>query len=137
MEFTASSVGCGTGLSNINSYRNNFNFYTSDSPNSWIRADLKGYKLRPISYILQSTRVETDSHFLRRWKLEGIKENGTTVILDNDKYYAFNRREIKEFPLQTNDYFVSFKLTQTGKNSSDANFLQIKVFDFKGELTKM
>ncbi|EAX95111.1 hypothetical protein TVAG_033310 [Trichomonas vaginalis G3] len=135
MEFTASSVYNGS-LSDINSYRNDFDFSTNSSPNSWIKADLKGYKLKPTSYTLQS-RITHDSCLLRRWKLEGIKEDGTTVVLDNDKYYEFQQKEIKEFPLQTNEYFVSFKITQTGKNSIDRDFLQISIFDFKGELTKI
>ncbi|EAY15461.1 hypothetical protein TVAG_252740 [Trichomonas vaginalis G3] len=135
MEFTASSVLNGS-LSDINSYRNDVDFYTNDLPNSWIKADLKGYKLKPTNYMLQS-RVTDNNYLLRRWKLEGIKEDGTTVVLDNDKYYEFKQREIKEFPLQTNEYFVSFKLTQTGKDSSNCYFLQILIFDFKGELIKI
>ncbi|EAX84797.1 hypothetical protein TVAG_024020 [Trichomonas vaginalis G3] len=135
MEFTASSVGCG---GTINSYRNvvDFDFYTCSYPNSWIKADLKGYKLKPTSYTLQST-IKYDISLLRRWKLEGIKEDGTTVVLDNDKYYEFKQKEIKEFPLQTNEYFVSFKITQTGTNSNNDDTLMVQIFDFKGELIKI
>ncbi|EAY07348.1 hypothetical protein TVAG_139780 [Trichomonas vaginalis G3] len=136
MEFTASSVANGRSLSDINSYRNDANFYTCSYPNSWIKADLKGYKLKPTSYKLHPT-VRYDTHLLRRWKLEGIKEDGTTVVLDNDKYYEFKQSEIKEFPLQTNEYFVSFKLTQTGKDSNNCDILRINIFDFKGKLTKI
>ena len=135
MKFTASSKLVEK-LLDINSYRDNADFCTENSPNSWIKADIKGYKLKPISYVLQS-RCINDGDLLRRWKLEGIKEDGTTVVLDNDKYYEFKQREIKEFPLHTNEYFVSFKITQTGKNSSDCDYLQISVFDFKGALTKI
>ncbi|EAX93888.1 hypothetical protein TVAG_032740 [Trichomonas vaginalis G3] len=136
MELSASTIRDGS-LSNINSYRNDVNFHTQSYTNSWIKADLKGYKLKPMFYILQSTVVENDSHFLRRWKLEGIKEDGTTIVLNSDKYYEFNRGEIKEFPLQTNEYFVSFKLTQTGENSSNTNYLQINIFDFIGDFVKI
>ncbi|EAY21893.1 hypothetical protein TVAG_249530 [Trichomonas vaginalis G3] len=136
MEFTASSVENGRSLSDINSYRSDVQSCTDNHPNSWIKADLKGYKLKPISYILQSNN-QNDYNLLRRWKLEGIKEDGTTVVLDNDKYYEFKQSEIKEFPLQTKEYFVSFKLTQTGKTSSDEDFLIINIFDFKGELIKI
>ncbi|EAY21934.1 hypothetical protein TVAG_249940 [Trichomonas vaginalis G3] len=136
MEFTASSVVNGRSLSDINSYRNDVDFYTNNDTNSWIKANLKGYKLKPTSYMLQS-RITYDSSLLRRWKLEGIKEDGTTVVLDNDKYYEFKQKEIKEFPLQTNEYFVSFKLTQTGKNLHNGDYLMINIFDFKGELVKI
>ena len=132
MEFTASSV-CSGSLSDINSYRNDVDFYTNNYPNSWIKADLKGYKLKLTSYTLQS-RITYDICLLRRWKLEGIKEDGTTVVLDNDKYYEFKLKEIKEFPLQTNEYFVSFKLTQIGKNAIKRDFLIVMIFDFKGVL---
>ncbi|EAX94176.1 hypothetical protein TVAG_315820 [Trichomonas vaginalis G3] len=132
MEFTASSCHDGN-LSDINSYRNDAYYYTSDLPNSWIKTDLKGYKLKPTSYVLQSN-VRWGDNLLRRWKLEGIKENGTIVILDSDKYYEFKQGEIKEFPLQTNEYFVSFKLTQIGKNASKRDFLIVMIFDFKGVL---
>ncbi|EAY01032.1 hypothetical protein TVAG_295660 [Trichomonas vaginalis G3] len=130
MEFTASSVFSGS-LSDINSYRNDCDFYTQNDSNSWIKADLKGYKLCPTSYILQSTCAD-DPDLLRRWKLEGIKEDGTTVVLDNDKYYEFKRSEIKEFPLQTNEYFVSFKITQTGESADGDHFFNLIVFDFIG-----
>ncbi|EAY03859.1 hypothetical protein TVAG_063720 [Trichomonas vaginalis G3] len=135
IEFTASSVAFGRSLSVINSYRNYANFSTNSSPNSWIKADLKGYKLKPTSYVLQSTVIGS-MNLLRRWKLEGIKEDGTTVVLDNDKYYEFKQSEIKEFPLETNEYFVSLKLTQTGKTSDNYDILMINIFDFKGELIK-
>ncbi|EAX80069.1 hypothetical protein TVAG_386970 [Trichomonas vaginalis G3] len=133
MEMTASSL-YGGNLSNINSYSDNANFYTNNEPNSWVKADLKGYKLKPKSYILRSS-YGFSSNLLRRWKLEGTKEDGTSIVLDN-KYYEFQPREIKEFPLQTNDYFVAFKITQTGKNSSDQDYFRITVFDFKGKLIK-
>ena len=94
------------------------------------------YKLKPSSYAIQSRCVH-DSHLLRRWKLKGVKENGTTVELDNDKYYEFKLGEIKEFPLLTNEYFVSFKLTQTGENSSNCDYLMINIFDFKGKLIRI
>ena len=90
MEFTASSV-CSGSLSYINSYRNDVDFFTNHSPISWIKADLKGYKLKLTSYTLQS-RITYDICLLRRWKLEGIKEDGTTVVLDNDKYYEFQKK---------------------------------------------
>ncbi|EAY11600.1 hypothetical protein TVAG_081720 [Trichomonas vaginalis G3] len=134
MEFTASSVvTLNESLLLINSYRSDVHFCTRNSPNSWIKADLKGYKLKPTSYILQSS-IKHGCNLLRRWKLEGIKEDGTIVVLDNDKYYEFKQGEIKEFPLQTNNYFVSFKITQTGKTSSNEDWLIINIFDFKGEL---
>ncbi|EAY10081.1 hypothetical protein TVAG_329680 [Trichomonas vaginalis G3] len=134
MEMTASSL-YGGNLSNINSYSDNANFYTNNEPNSWVKADLKGYKLKPKSYILRSSYVFS-SDLLRRWKLEGTKEDGTSIVLDN-QYYEFQQREIKEFPLQTNDYFVAFKITQTGQNSSNCDFFRITVFDFKGDLIKI
>ncbi|EAY00403.1 Mig-related protein [Trichomonas vaginalis G3] len=132
MEMTASSAG--GNLSNINSYSDNANFYTKSEPNSWVKADLKGYKLKPKSYILRSSYGFSCS-LLRRWMLEGIKEDGTSIVLDN-QYYEFQLNEIKEFPLQTNDYFVAFKITQTGKDSKNRDYLSITVFDFKGELIK-
>ena len=49
----------------------------------------------------------------------------------------FKKKEIKEFPLETNEYFVSFKLTQTGKNSYNYDILIVQIFDFKGELIKI
>ena len=138
MEMTASSLDCGN-LSDINSYSDNAKFFTSDKPNSWVKADLKRYKLKPKSYILRST-CKGDYSLLRKWKLEGIKEDGTSIVLDN-QYYEFQLNEIKEFPLQTNDYFVAFKITQTGKNSNNdpdqCYFFNINVFDFNGELIKI
>ncbi|EAY10054.1 hypothetical protein TVAG_329410 [Trichomonas vaginalis G3] len=133
MEMTASSI-YGGNLSNINSYLDYAHFATDDKPNSWVKADLKGYKLKPKSYILRSTCLNNSS-LLRKWMLEGIKEDGTSIVLDN-QYYEFQKREIKEFPLQTNDYFVAFKITQT-KNSINSGHFNITVFDFKGELIKI
>ncbi|EAY15311.1 hypothetical protein TVAG_394550 [Trichomonas vaginalis G3] len=135
MEMIPSAVGGGK-ISEINSYLDDdVHFFTKGEPNLWVKADLKGYKLKPKSYILQST-CEGDYHLLRSWKLEGIKEDGTSIVLDNQNY-EFKQSEIKEFPLQTNDYFVAFKITQTGKNSSDQDYFRISVFDFKGKLIKI
>ena len=132
MKMTASSVGNGS-LSNINSYLYN-DFYTNNVPNSWLRADLQGYQLKPNSYFIRSA-CHTSS-LLRNWKLEGIKKDGTTVVLEN-KSFIIPLNEIKEFPLQTNDYFVAFKITQTGKNATNGDHFLINVFDFKGELIKI
>ncbi|EAX95058.1 hypothetical protein TVAG_428610 [Trichomonas vaginalis G3] len=136
-EFSSSSVKFGK-ITDINTYSIHNDFTTRcDSANQWVRVDLKGYKLKPSSYILLS--AFTSSYLLRFWRLEGIKENGSTVILDN-KNYSFQHNETKEFPLQTSDYFVAFKLIQTGKNQhnkDDDNELSIQVFDFKGELIKI
>ena len=137
MEYSSSSVRNGK-ITDINTYSSHDDFYTSyNSDNQWIRVDLKGYKLKPSSYILLSAFIS--DYLLRYWRLEGIKENGSTVVLDN-KDYAFKNYETQEFPLQTNDYFVAFKIIQTGKNqrnNSNDNELSIQVFDFKGELIKI
>ncbi|EAY07244.1 hypothetical protein TVAG_240450 [Trichomonas vaginalis G3] len=140
MEMSTSSIAdTSSDKSTINSYSNNDQFFTKTEPNSWLKAELKGYKLKPKSYILQS-RCLGSSNLLRSWKLEGIKEDGTSIELDNHSY-EFKQSEIKEFPLQTNDYFVAFKITQTGKNSSNdpdnCYFFNINVFDFNGELIKI
>ncbi|EAY07478.1 hypothetical protein TVAG_499660 [Trichomonas vaginalis G3] len=108
--------------------------YSESIDISWIRLDLKGHKLKPSSYILSSNCTDSyHHHLLRYWRLEGIKSDGSTVVLDN-KDYAFKNNETKEFPLQTNDYFVAFKLIQTEKNQY---CIDIPVFDFKGELIKI
>ncbi|EAY02967.1 hypothetical protein TVAG_337670 [Trichomonas vaginalis G3] len=132
MEMTASSV-CSGSLSNINSYLYN-DFYTNNVPNSWLKAELKGYQLKPNSYFIRSACCT--SNLLRNWKLEGIKEDGTSVVLENN-YYNIPLNEIMEFPLQTNYYFVAFKITQTGKNARNDDYFLINVFDFKGELIKI
>ena len=93
--------------------------------------DLKRYKLKPKSYILQS-RCKGNFNLLRSWKLEGVKDNGTYIELDNHSY-EFRQKEIMEFPIQTNDYFIAFRITQT-KNSDNCGIFNINVFDFSGEL---
>ena len=136
MEFTSSSVCC-VKITDINTYTNHEDFHTKWSSNEWIRADLKGYKLKPSSYILLS--AYKDNRLLRYWRLEGIKEDGSTVLLDN-KDYAFKNMEIKEFPLQTNDYFIAFKIIQTGKNQCNgvnSHELTLQVFDFVGKLINL
>ncbi|EAY04391.1 hypothetical protein TVAG_416890 [Trichomonas vaginalis G3] len=137
MEMTASSI-CDGNLSLINSYSDITTFATNNEPNSWVKADLKGYKLKPKSYIIRS-RCDSSHNLLRSWNLEGIKEDGTCILLENQSY-EFQIREIKEFPLQTKDYFVAFKITQT-KNSvndlDDCYYFNINIFDFKGELIKI
>ena len=137
MEYSSSSVCCGN-ITDINTYTNHEDFHTKSIENSWIRADLKRYKLKPSSYILLSNYK--DNRLLRYWRLEGIKADGSTVVLDN-KDYAFKNNETKEFPLQTNDYFVAFKIIHTGKNQHATNpyeyCLHVQVFDFKGELIKI
>ncbi|EAX96246.1 hypothetical protein TVAG_205320 [Trichomonas vaginalis G3] len=124
MEITASSVESGN-LSIINSYSDK-DFYTKNHPNSWLRADLNGYQLKPTSYFIRSCC--NNIHYLfRNWKLEGIRVDGTSVMLDTRSYnIALN--EIKEFPLQTNDYFVAFKITQIGKNANNDNCFDILMF---------
>ncbi|EAY10984.1 hypothetical protein TVAG_446860 [Trichomonas vaginalis G3] len=133
MEYSSSTRCCGK-LTDINTYTTHDDFHTQNSENSWIRADLKGYKLKPNSYILLSTY--SDSRLLRYWRLEGIKEDGSTVVLDN-KDYAFKTMETKKFPLQTNNYFVAFKIIHTGKNQTGSYEINVQVFDFKGELIKI
>ncbi|EAY16157.1 hypothetical protein TVAG_465450 [Trichomonas vaginalis G3] len=120
----------------INKYRNDAWFETNNSPNSWVQWKIKqDYAIQPTEY---NVRTAPDYRELRgrlqTWKVEGTTINGDTKVIHEVNNSPLKQGEIRKYEIKTNDEFISFKLTQTGKNDSNGDWLLLDVFDFSGKI---
>ncbi|EAY06970.1 hypothetical protein TVAG_100110 [Trichomonas vaginalis G3] len=135
---SASSIDNGS-AEIINKYRNDTYFQSRGEPNSWIEWKLKqNYLIQPTSYIVRTSPTYTS--FLSRlqsWKVEGLTINGETKVIHEVSNSLLHEGEIRKYDIISHDRFVSFKLIQTGKNSTNTDHLLIDVFDFSGKVLEI
>ncbi|EAY17392.1 hypothetical protein TVAG_319870 [Trichomonas vaginalis G3] len=132
---SASSTSYGS-VELINKYRTDTYFKTHNEPNSWVELKLKqDLLIQPTSYIVR-TAPDYGSFVsrLQSWKVEGLTINGETKVIHEVSNSLLNQGEIRKYNITSNDKFASFKLIQTGKNSSNLDNLLIDVFDFSGKV---
>ncbi|EAX87692.1 hypothetical protein TVAG_367040 [Trichomonas vaginalis G3] len=136
VEMSASSVGYAS-IDVINKYRKDTCFESNNEPNSWVQWKLKqNYSIQPTEYIVR-TNPPGGNFFncrLQSWKIEGITINGETKVIHEINNSPLSNGEIRKYSLNTEDKFISFKLTQTGKNCDKNDHLRLDVFDFSGKV---
>ena len=110
-------------------------FYTINSSNSFIKASLKNGKSFVLkSYMIRARKYE-NCGILNNWKLEGQKESSDEwILLDSHSNEKFSALQVKTFNVSCKEKLKALKLTQTGKNSSGAEYLMINAFDIFGNL---
>jgi hypothetical protein len=114
-------------------------FYTKNESNSWIQFDFKDRLVSVTHYALKS-----DGHFcghLLEWILSGSNDGNSWTIVDSRKTEELNGKYLtKLFECDTKSSVVQFyryiRLTQTGKNSSGRDFLQLGNIEFFGSIVK-
>lgn len=108
-------------------------FYTKDIPNSWVQCDLHNISVVPTSYSIIS-RMHYDYDLLQSWRLEGTTEDGKVVILDEHTNDPFKQGLSRTFNIKTREKFIKFKLTQTGRSTTDYDFLFLQAFNVSGRI---
>ena len=126
---------------NINSIFNYSNthvfvhFVTTGSVDSfpYIQVHLKYAKFQVTHYSLWSH--DSDSHYMRNWKLEGRTDENEFIVLDskNNCTDLINSSN-KTYPInENNGYYSYFKLSMTGPTGKDWS-MRIKHFELFGIL---
>jgi hypothetical protein len=109
-------------------------FGTQDNPNSWIQFSFKTKSIIPFAYMIRATNE--NYYYLQNWKLEGEQlVGGIWIELDSHTNDPFTKLQIRTFPIKCYEKIKSFKLTQTGTNTSNgSNYFDITAFDVFGQI---
>ena len=111
-------------------------FYTQSSPNSFIKASLKDGKTFILkSYMIRGNRGVDNNYQLKSWKLEGERaSDGKLILLDSHNEDPTKQLQVRTFDVSCEEQLKSVKLTQTGKNTCNCDYLIINAFDVFGFL---
>ena len=111
-------------------------FFTENSPNSFIKASLKDGKTFILkSYMIRGNKGDDNYHQLKSWKLEGERaSDGELILLDSHNEDPTKQLEVRTFDVSCEEQLKSVKLTQTGKNTHNRDYLVINAFDVFGFL---
>jgi hypothetical protein len=110
-------------------------FETKNSSNSWIQIDFKDRIVSLTDYALKS---DGDSGYhLVEWQLSGSIDGNKWTIVDDEKTQDLNGKSItKIFHCNVNSsdcqFYRYIRLTQTGKNSSGYDHLELSNIEFFG-----
>ena len=102
--------------------------YTNNKPNSWMAVDLKGARLVPDHYELRSDRNGGDKP--RHWELQASDDGRRWATLrshSGDEGLSAQPMSVAHWPLDAavvaGRAFRHFRIVQTGKNSSNDDYL--------------
>lgn len=119
----------------VTDYDWNSYWCSRDSPGSWIQFDFKDSRLSVSGYTIKSDGNGM-SHLLK-WAIEGSNDGNEWICLDcRDTQKLNGNSRIKNFTCsqQNSEFFRYVRLRQTGKNSSDCDFLVLTNIEFFGSL---
>ena len=117
------------------------NFYSNDSPNSWICYDFKGRRVAPTSYSIRSFGYGTGACHPKSWVLEVSNDGseGSWAVVDSRE----NNKDLNDV-LATRNFAISApsreairfaRLRLTGKNHKGSDFLCISALELFGAFT--
>ena len=111
-------------------------FFTQNSPNSFIKASLKDGKTFILkSYMIRGNYWNDNQYHLKSWKLEGERaSDGELILLDSHNEDPTKKLQVRTFDVSCEEQLKSVKLTQTGKNTNNQDYLYINAFDVFGFL---
>jgi hypothetical protein len=109
-------------------------FHSDNKPNSWLSYDFKSNRIYPTKYYIRSRNY--DHHHMQSWVIEGSNNRDENEWIELDR--RDNIGELSQangsvtFPIEQSDWFRWIRLRQTGKTSSNDDFLIISAFDIFG-----
>lgn len=110
---------------------------TQDQPDQFFIVHFRSGYLTPESYMIQSRRFKPNKDYLlQSWKLEGKNDKGRWMVLDMHENDRLEFGETKMIPINTNERFAKFKITQIGPDQKGTNRFGLQVFDFQGRYYK-
>jgi hypothetical protein len=112
-------------------------FHSDNKPNSWLSYDFKSKRVYPTEYYIRSRNA--GSNHMRSWVIEGSNNR------DDDRWIQLDRRdnisdlsqangEVR-FPIAHHDWFRWIRLRQTGRTSTNDDWLVISAFDIFGVMS--
>lgn len=118
-------------------------YISGNLPNSWLKYDFIGSKVRPTHYLIRSKHdlLKGCCH-LKTWVIEGSNsdQENDWKILDTRSditylgdYGASYKFEIQQ-SLQQNEYFRYLRIRQTGPNTRNDNYLVISALEYFGSI---
>ncbi|PHM05790.1 hypothetical protein [Nostoc sp. 'Peltigera malacea cyanobiont' DB3992] len=133
VEITASSVG--SGAVSLLLDRQDNEFYTGNSPDSWIKINLFASRLQCSYYSLRNRN--RDDHFLRNWKLQGSNNDIDWIDLDiqNNNTSLNAPSQWLSLPVSSNAAYSIFRLLETGLNSLSYYYLCLGEIELYGLFT--
>jgi hypothetical protein len=137
IEITCSSTGYNKCWQIVNYDWNNY-FHTNNSPNNWIQFDFKDRVVSLTDYALKSDG-NLGCHLVE-WQVAGSMDCNEWTILDHQKTQDLNGKyRTKIFHLNdsssSSPFYRYIRLTQTGKNSSNGDYLCLSNIEFFGWMT--
>jgi hypothetical protein len=125
-------------LRHVAGFMNQTCFYTNCEACSWKCYDFKDMQIKVTHYSIRTLRDGNDSH-LRSWTLEGSKDGLKWMKIDDRRNDTSlnSKGAISTFSISEGceEEFRMIRLLQTGKNSSDNDYLVVNAIEFFGVLT--
>lgn len=110
-------------------------FYTSNSPNSWICFEFKHHKVTPTHYTIRTYRGK---HHPRSWVIEGSETGNEWTQLDEEKDCShLNESNIVHTFVMKNSQTKEFKyirMKSTGPDWNNSHYLDVCSIEFYGKL---
>jgi hypothetical protein len=113
-------------------------WYSNDETNSWIQFDFKHRQVSLTNYTIRSDKA--GCYHPLQWSLAGSNDERSWTTLDQRNTQDLNGdNRVKSFDCKSlqssTSSFRFLRLTQTGANSSDANYLLLANLEFFGVVT--
>jgi hypothetical protein len=112
-------------------------FGTPNVTNSWILIDFRNSRINPTHYSIRS-RTDEDWYHLRSWVVEGSNNGENWVNLDvrENNCDLTGSGAIHTFAVGNPGAFGIIQIRQTGTNSGNCHYLQLKSVEFFGTLLR-
>ncbi|KAH3761856.1 E3 ubiquitin-protein ligase HECTD1 [Pelomyxa schiedti] len=114
-------------------------WWTADVPASWVQVALQhGFVVVPTYYSLRHGS-NSKHDCLRNWVLQGSNDgNSWTTLRRHTNDMSINSNyATHSWPVQGTEPFQFFRVLQTGRNSSNHNFLSLSGFELYGDLHRL
>ena len=139
IEVTASSSSMWGGCCyNVLDYGWGSHWHTWNKANSWIQFDFKDMRVSLASYTIRTIPYDPGSNHLRQWKVEVSNDGSKWTPVDARNTDALNGKSlVKNFECSqpTSDFSRYVRLTSTGKDWHNDDYLMLSEIEFFGRLT--
>eukprot|EP00927_Polykrikos_kofoidii_P034573 TRINITY_DN2930_c0_g1_i1.p1 TRINITY_DN2930_c0_g1~~TRINITY_DN2930_c0_g1_i1.p1 ORF type:complete len:1525 (-),score=240.95 TRINITY_DN2930_c0_g1_i1:252-4826(-) len=114
-------------------------WYSADKPGQWIQVDLgSGMLMKPSYYCLRTVEKDALTTTLRNWDLSGSTDGSNWDVLRkhrNDESLEHKcSGHIKGWDLKCSKGYRFFKLSQTGKNGNNNDYMSCGGMELYGDL---
>eukprot|EP00927_Polykrikos_kofoidii_P034575 TRINITY_DN2930_c0_g1_i3.p1 TRINITY_DN2930_c0_g1~~TRINITY_DN2930_c0_g1_i3.p1 ORF type:complete len:1526 (-),score=225.95 TRINITY_DN2930_c0_g1_i3:256-4833(-) len=114
-------------------------WYSSNTPGQWIQVDLgSGMLMKPSYYCLRTVEKDALTTTLRNWDLSGSTNGSAWDTLrehrDDESLEFKSSGDIKGWDLKCSRGYRFFKLSQTGKNGNNNDYMSCGGMELYGDL---